>query len=251
MNIIGINTLVYMDALRDGATQSELLGSIAELGVTLAEVRREYIAGDDEFNAIANAARINGLRLFYSVPESITVNGDVNPRFEEFLDEAQRMGASNVKFNQGDINNVDLEVLRRIDESSAAHGVTLTIENDQTPENGTFACTSASLDHIVANGGKVGYTFDLGNWYWRDEDAVRAFDRLLPYITVFHLKNVNGASDKTQLATTMLEDGVIDWKKMLQRLPETVPVFLEFPSPSDRLAEQLSIVRNAVNQASH
>ena len=25
MNIIGINTLVYMDALRDGATQSELL----------------------------------------------------------------------------------------------------------------------------------------------------------------------------------------------------------------------------------
>ena len=99
MNIIGINTLVYMDALRDGATQSELLGSIAELGVTLAEVRREYIAGDDEFNAIANAARINGLRLFYSVPESITVNGDVNPRFEEFLDEAQRMGASNVRFN--------------------------------------------------------------------------------------------------------------------------------------------------------
>ena len=194
MNIIGINTLVYMDALRDGATQSELLGSIAELGVTLAEVRREYIAGDDEFNAIANAARINGLRLFYSVPESITVNGDVNPRFEEFLDEAQRMGASNVRFNQGDINNVDLEVLRRIDESSAAHGVTLTIENDQTPENGTFACTSASLDHIVSNGGKVGYTFDLGNWYWRDEDAVRAFDRLLPYITVFHLKNVNGAT---------------------------------------------------------
>ena len=97
----------------------------------------------------------------------------------------------------------------------------------------------------------MGYTFDLGNWYWRDEDAVRAFDRLLPYITVFHLKNVNGASDKTQLATTMLEDGVIDWKKMLQRLPETVPVFLEFPIPSDRLAEQLSIVRNAVNQASH
>ena len=72
MNIIGINTLVYMDALRDGATQSELLGSIAELGVTLAEVRREYIAGDDEFNAIANAARINGLRLFYSVQSTVT-----------------------------------------------------------------------------------------------------------------------------------------------------------------------------------
>lgn len=38
MNIIGINTLVYMDALRDGATQSELLGSIAELGLSLIHI---------------------------------------------------------------------------------------------------------------------------------------------------------------------------------------------------------------------
>ena len=157
MNIIGINTLVYMDALRDGATQSELLGSIAELGVTLAEVRREYIAGDDEFNAIANAARINGLRLFYSVPESITVNGDVNPRFEEFLDEAQRMGASNVKFNQGDINNVDLEVLRRVDESSAAHGVTLTIDPSlcQAPKTTRWAGSPLAIRECTS-----------GRWVW-------------------------------------------------------------------------------------
>lgn len=246
MTTIGINTLVYMDALRNGTPQSELLDTIASHGITLAEVRREYIADDVEYDAIVNAAARNRLTLFYSVPESITIDGNVNPRFHQFLNEAERMHVSNVKFNQGDIREVSQQTLQLIDKEAAEHGVTLTIENDQTPENGTFACTSASLEHIVANGSAVGYTFDLGNWYWRDENPQSAFDRLLERITVFHLKNVNGSPDKSRLATTMLQDGVIDWQSMLQRLPSTVPVFLEFPIPATQVAEQVDIVRHAV-----
>ena len=246
MTTIGINTLVYMDALHNGTPQSELLDTIVSHGITLAEVRREYIADDAEYDAIASAAARNRLTLFYSVPESITIDGNVNPRFRQFLDEAERMHVSNVKFNQGDIREVTPQTLRLIDKEAAEHGVTLTIENDQTPENGIFACTSASLEHIAANGSAVGYTFDLGNWYWRDEDPRIAFDRLLERITVFHLKNVNGSPDKNRLATTMLQDGVIDWQSMLQRLPSTVPVFLEFPIPTTQVAEQVDIVRRAV-----
>lgn len=96
--------------------------------------------------------------------------------------------------------------------------MTLTIENDQTPENGTLDCTVASLRHIKELGGNIGYTFDLGNWFWRGENAGEAFAQLLPAITVFHLKNVNGAATREELATTMLEDGVIDWKTMLRSL---------------------------------
>ena len=183
MTTIGINTLVYMDALRNGTPQSELLATIAAHGITLAEVRREYIADDAEYDAIANAA---------------------------------------------------------------ARNLTLSIENDQTPHNGTFACTQASLDHITANGSTIGYTFDLGNWYWRDENAQQAFNRLVDYITVFHLKNVNGSQDKSQLATTMLQDGVIDWQPMLDRLSASIPVFLEFPIPAEQVAEQVDIVRHAI-----
>ena len=245
MTTIGINTLVYMDALRAGTPQSELLGTIAAHGITLAEVRREYIANDNEYDAIANAAASTSLTLFYSVPESITLNGDINPQFEQYLDEAARMGARNVKFNQGDIKDVDPAVLQRIDSQAAARSLTLSIENDQTPQNGTFACTQASLDHIAANGSAIGYTFDLGNWYWRDEDAQQAFSRLVDYITVFHLKNVNGSQDKSQLATTMLQDGVIDWQPMVNQLPASIPVFLEFPIPAEQVAEQIDVVRHA------
>lgn len=113
MTTIGINTLVYMDALRNGTPQSELLATIAAHGITLAEVRREYIADDAEYDAIANAAAQQHMTLFYSVPESITVNGEPNPQFEQYLDEAARMGARNVKFNQGDIKDVDATVLQR------------------------------------------------------------------------------------------------------------------------------------------
>ena len=246
MTTIGINTLVYMDALQDGTPQSELLENIASHGITLAEVRREYIADDAEYDAIANAAARNRLTLFYSVPESITMNGDINPRFTQFLDEATRMHASNVKFNQGDIRKVSQQTLRLIDREAARHEVTLSVENDQTPENCTLSCTHASLGNIAENGSAVGYTFDLGNWYWRGEDPQAAFDRLLDHITVFHLKNVNGSQDRDRLATTMLQDGVIDWQPMLRRLPANVPVLLEFPIPAPQVAEQVDIARRAL-----
>lgn len=248
MTTIGINTLVYMTELANGTPQSNLLPIIASHGITLAEVRREYIASDAEFDLIAAAAQANGLDLFYSVPESLTIDGAVNPGFAGFLDEARRMGVTNVKFNQGDVKDVAKSVIDDIDAAAAAYGVTLTIENDQTPENGTLDCTVASLRHIKELGGNIGYTFDLGNWFWRGENAGEAFAQLLPAITVFHLKNVNGAATREELATTMLEDGVIDWKTMLPQLDASVPVFLEFPIPADGVAAQVAQVREVVGQ---
>lgn len=246
MTTIGINLLVYMQELNNGTAQSALLPIIAGHGVTLAEVRREYIKDDAEFDRIREAAEANGLDLFYSVPESLTIGGAANPGFEGFLDEAVRMGVRNVKFNQGDVKDVDAAVIAAIDGAAGARGLTLTIENDQTPENGTLACTAASLAHIREVGGAIGYTFDLGNWFWRGEDADAAFVQLLTDITVFHLKNVNGAADRAALSTTMLQDGVIDWRTMLPQLAPGVPVFLEFPIPADRVAEQVALVRQAI-----
>lgn len=104
----------------------------------------------------------------------------MNPGFAGFLDEARRMGVTNVKFNQGDVKDVAKSVIDDIDAAAAAYGVTLTIENDQTPENGTLDCTVASLRHIKELGGNIGYTFDLGNWFWRGENAGEAFAQLLP-----------------------------------------------------------------------
>lgn len=130
MTTIGINLLVYMQELNNGTAQSALLPIIAGHGVTLAEVRREYIKDDAEFDRIREAAEANGLDLFYSVPESLTIGGAANSGFEGFLDEAVRMGVRNVKFNQGDVKDVDAAVIAAIDGAAGARGLTLTIEND-------------------------------------------------------------------------------------------------------------------------
>ncbi|MBT1177387.1 sugar phosphate isomerase/epimerase family protein [Bifidobacterium callimiconis] len=243
---IGINTLVYMTDLTNGTPQSVVLPRIADLGATLAEVRREYIADDVEFDRIAAAAKAGGLDLFYSVPEVITTNGAANPALEQYFGEAKRMGAKNVKLNQGDVKDVAADVLHEIDALAAKYGVSVTIENDQTPENGTLDCTRASLANVAAADSAIGYTFDLGNWFWRGEDPVAAFDELKDSISVFHLKNVNGAESREDLATTMLEDGVIDWKALLAQLPAGVPVFLEFPIDAANVAPQYEQVRAAL-----
>ena len=243
---IGINTLVYLTDLANGVPQSELLPRIADLGITLAEVRREYIADDVEFDRIAAAAKAGGLTLFYSVPEVITTNGTANPALEQYFAEAKRMGATNVKLNQGDVKDVAADALHGIDTLAAEYGVTVTIENDQTAENGTLDCTRASLANVATADSAIGYTFDLGNWFWRGEDPAAAFAELKDSISVFHLKNVNGAAERDELATTMLEDGVIDWKALLAQLPADVPVFLEFPIDAANVAAQVEQVRAAL-----
>ncbi|OZG58738.1 AP endonuclease [Bifidobacterium tissieri] len=243
---IGINTLVYLTDLTNSVPQSELLPRIADLGITLAEVRREYIADDTEFDRIAAAAKAGGLALFYSVPEIITANGVANPALQQYFTEAKRMGATNVKLNQGDVKDVAADVLHGIDALAAEYGVTVTIENDQTPENGTLDCTRASLANVAAAGSAIGYTFDLGNWFWRGEDPAAAFAELKDSVSVFHLKNVNGATERDELATTMLENGVIDWKTLLSQLPADVPVFLEFPIDAANVAAQVEQVRAAL-----
>ncbi|MDU0968917.1 MAG: sugar phosphate isomerase/epimerase [Actinomycetaceae bacterium] len=261
MSLVGINTCVYMDELSSGVPQAELLPRIAELGLTLAEARREFIASDAEYDAIARAARDLGLTMFLSIPESLTLQGAPHPKLEQFLSEAERMGAVRVKFNQGDVKDVSARVLADIDAAGRAHGIALTIENDQTLENGTLACTKASLENIASKKSDIGYTFDVGNWCWRGEDPSEAFDQLLDRITVFHLKDVAGAAARAasiqveaidgaaaqaqQPRTTMLDGGDIDWRAMLARLDSDVPVLLEFPIPAGDVAGQVTLVRNA------
>ncbi|PLS32008.1 AP endonuclease [Bifidobacterium margollesii] len=251
MTTVGINTLVYLTDLQEGTPQSSLLPRIADLGLKLAEVRREFIlAGenpDAEFDRIAASTKAGSLTLFYSVPEVITKDGKANPELETYFAEAKRMGAKNVKLNQGDVKDVTTDVLHGIDDLAAEYGVNLTIENDQTPENGTFACTEASLKNVKAADSKIGYTFDLGNWFWRDEDPVKAFDALKDYATVFHLKNVNGAEKREDLSTVMLEEGVVDWKALLAQLSDDVPVFLEYPIAAADVDHEVTLVRQAVN----
>lgn len=185
---LGINLLVYKEKLDQGTAQSTLLKAIKDQGISLAEVRREYIKEASEFQAIAKEASQNDMTLYYSVPEKIVEDKVPNKNLTTYLEEAKKMNIQNVKFNIGSLNEIDQAGAEELKDILSKYEMTYTIENDQTDENGTFACTKETLEQIRKYELPIGYTMDLGNWYWQKEDPEKSFKELKDQITIFHLK---------------------------------------------------------------
>lgn len=240
---LGINLLVYKEKLDQGIKQSALLKEIKKQGISLAEVRREYIKDQKELEDIAKTAKENEIKLYYSVPEKIIEEKFPNKNLRNYLEEAMIMKIQNVKFNIGSLDQIDQKGAEKLKEILEDYDLTYTIENDQTKENGTFACTKKTLEQIYKYELPVGYTMDLGNWYWQKEDPNTTFEELKNQISIFHLKNIDFKDGK--LETVMLEDGKIEWMDMIGQLDDDVKVFLEYPIMEDEIANQINTVKKA------
>lgn len=240
---LGINLLVYKEKLDQGIKQSALLKEIKKQGISLAEVRREYIKDQKELEDIAKTAKENEIKLYYSVPEKIIEEKLPNKNLRNYLEEAMIMKIQNVKFNIGSLDQIDQKGAEKLKEILEDYELTYTIENDQTKENGTFACTKKTLEQIYKYELPVGYTMDLGNWYWQKEDPNTTFEELKNQISIFHLKNIDFKDGKPE--TVMLEDGKIEWMDMIGQLDDDVKVFLEYPIMEDEIANQINTVKKA------
>jgi sugar phosphate isomerase/epimerase len=240
---LGINLLVYKEKLDQGIKQSALLKEIKKQGISLAEVRREYIKDQKELEDIAKTAKENEIKLYYSVPEKIIEEKLPNKNLRNYLEEAMIMKIQNVKFNIGSLDQIDQKGAEKLKEILEDYDLTYTIENDQTKENGTFACTKKTLEQIYKYELPVGYTMDLGNWYWQKEDPNTTFEELKNQISIFHLKNIDFKDGK--LETVMLEDGKIEWMDMIGQLDDDVKVFLEYPIMEDEIVNQINTVKKA------
>ena len=240
---LGINLLVYKEKLDQGIKQSALLKEIKKQGISLAEVRREYIKDQKELQDIAKTAKENEIKLYYSVPEKIIEEKLPNKNLRNYLEEAMIMKIQNVKFNIGSLDQIDQKGAEKLKEILEDYDLTYTIENDQTKENGTFACTKKTLEQIYKYELPVGYTMDLGNWYWQKEDPNTTFEELKNQISIFHLKNIDFKDGKPE--TVMLEDGKIEWMDMIGQLDDDVKVFLEYPIMEDEIANQINTVKKA------
>lgn len=240
---LGINLLVYKEKLDQGIKQSALLKEIKKQGISLAEVRREYIKDQKELEDIAKTAKENEIKLYYSVPEKIIEEKLPNKNLRNYLEEAMIMKIQNVKFNIGSLDQIDQKGAEKLKEILEDYDLTYTIENDQTKENGTFACTKKTLEQIYKYELPVGYTMDFGNWYWQKEDPNTTFEELKNQISIFHLKNIDFKDGKPE--TVMLEDGKIEWMDMIGQLDDDVKVFLEYPIMEDEIANQINTVKKA------
>ena len=245
MNQLGINLLVFKNDLDNGIEQGKILSNIGNLGVAIAEIRREYLKkSNEELKEISRLAKELNIEIYYSVPEKIACEKRINSNIKVYFEEAKQLGSTHIKFNIGDLENLDLDEMKKLEDIINYFNIKVTIENDQTPENGNLKCVTNAINFINTNSLSIGYTFDLGNWYWQKEDPKNAFDILNSNITVFHLKNVDFLN--YNLNTTLLSKGKIDWKSMINKLPKDVPVIIEYPIKEEEILDEIAQIKEVL-----
>lgn len=224
-----LNFLVYADRVANGELQGELLQEIADLGFTQVEIRREYFQNiDEEIPVIKSEAERLQMKLFYSVPDEVYVDGKINPKLGQYLTDAQQMGVKHIKWNTGDFNgDLHEEELKALLDK----GVEISIENDQTQTSGTIKAIDSYMKAIKKAGVNIGYVYDLGNWRFVGEDELEAAELLKDYVHYIHVKDVR-YEDKKPVAAG-LDHGEINWRKVLQLLPQDVPVAIEYPTTAN------------------
>jgi sugar phosphate isomerase/epimerase len=227
-NNIVINTLVFLEDLNKGVRQAKLLKDIHNLGIAKAEVRREFIKDFKvELQEIRNVSEELQMELYYSVPKYLYVNGELKAdEVEEYFKEAYRMNCRNVKLNIGHYSRISHENIYKINSLCDKYTIKLTIENDQTEENGRSNKIIEFLQTADGLGMKVSCTFDVGNWLWLEEDPAGNAYKLKPYVTYIHLKDAY-MEDKPR--ATLLDWGIIPWRNILGTFDKSIPVAIEYP----------------------
>ncbi len=222
-----LNMLVFAEKVQNGAVQSDLIEESVALGFRKIEVRREYFKNlANEIADIKKLVEKYELELFYSVPDEVFVDGQVNSKLDDYLLEAIQMGITHIKWNIGDFagftgNLIELKPLTE-------QGIEVNIENDQTQTSGTISVIDTFMKAVEEEGLNIGYVYDLGNWRFVGEDEKIAAEQLGKYVRYIHVKDVIYMEGKPQAGG--LDHGEIDWREILSVLPENVPLAIEYPT---------------------
>jgi len=225
-NKIVINTLVFLKEIQEGTSQSELLEKVHNMGLENIEIRREMLKKiDKETEQIRDQAKKLNMRVFYSVPETLFANNQVRlEELEGICKEAYRMNAQQVKLAIGDIKTLEQDELKKIQYLEETYKVKITVENDQTEENGKAEKINWFLSEVRKAGKDLYFTFDIGNWIFQKEDPLENAKLLGPFVGYIHLKNLDDENN-----TVSLDKGKIDWRTILKQLPKEAYIGLEYP----------------------
>lgn len=238
---LSINTAVFEDEIKKGKSQLECLERLPDKIIDSIEVRGEFFDEErveEELEEISNLCEKNRWKLFYSVPQELFNSDGFNQDIENKIALAEKYNVSNLKYSLGHINvkNTDINELNDILNNTS---VNVTIEN-QPNDNGSLVEMKKALNYLNDNHIKLGYIFDSGNWYWINENPHVAFDELRENISVFHLKDIKSKN------TMMLNNGDTDWRYMLNKLGENIPVFLEYGIDENKIIDEMKKVEDVL-----
>ncbi|QIL50300.1 sugar phosphate isomerase/epimerase [Weissella coleopterorum] len=223
-----LNNLVFASQREQGMQQTEMLQMASNLKISAVELRREYFDQiKNETSSIQKMMLTTPIRLFYSVPDELFVNGKLNPRLEQYFHEAQQLGIYAIKFNIGEFQGFNNEIIAEL-KKWLMLGIQINVENDQTQTSGRLAVIKKFMDAVAQAGLDLGYVYDMGNWRFVGDDELEAAKVLAKYVRYIHVKDGTGFKQTAQ--TVLLGAGEIMWQNILEVLPQTVPVALEYPT---------------------
>ncbi|AFR99170.1 sugar phosphate isomerase [Lentilactobacillus buchneri] len=242
-NRLVLNTLVAQAAHDAGSNQEQLVEDLLSSGINNIELRREYgNATINELDQLSELGKRDRLTYFYSVPDNLFVNQQLNVKLLQYVAEAQRLGAGYIKMTLGDYNDAKPDC---IDEllTVIPTSIQLNIENDQTTSNSDTGKLVLFFKQFDRRDRKVGFVNDLGNWIFTNQDALTATNTLLPYTRFIHLKGFVLNQDGNPETVSFVQ-GKLDWWEILRIFPTDLPIALEYPADADMLNSDISKLLN-------
>lgn len=241
-----LNTIAFKDQLEAGRSQAELVKQVKKLGFDAIEIRNEFLTGDEqELIAIAKQATDLNLETYYSVNDNLVEGTALNHFFEQYLHEMRLLNATHLKMNIGKIDNLNFSVFVKRLSMFLDGSFELDLENNQTLADSSLQSTKAFFNLISQSELKqIHYCFDIANWYWLDVSPEVAADALAPLTTYLHLKNAKDIDGG--LTVVSLEEGKLDWRKLVAQFDEIDSFGLEYAGDTTTVATDLQRLKELV-----
>ncbi|QXI30959.1 sugar phosphate isomerase/epimerase family protein [Pseudomonas vanderleydeniana] len=230
------------DAVRQSGQES-FLQLLAAAGVSRVEFREELFDGAPDTAALRSATAALDLECLFSSPlELWTEQGTLNPLLPQKLALASRLGAVALKVSLGHYQpRCEVSALRAL---VAAGSPRLLVENDQTVQGGRIAPLLGFFERVEALELPVGMTFDIGNWHWQDESAIRAARMFGRWVQYVHCKAVERQPSGRLVAVRPRAADLMAWAALLGEFTPGVVRAVEYPLVDDDL---LALTRAQVN----
>lgn len=229
--------------------QWEYFSDLKQIGFPFVEVRREFFHNvKEELAETAGKAREHDLVLYYSVPDVLFVDGEVNPHLKDYFDEAAKLAALQVKLTLGTFYQWSDAIVDELKEILSAYpAIQLSIENDQSTSAGSAKNLARFAVEVHEHDLPIELTFDTGNFVYIQEDPEESARILQEFVGYIHIKNVR-INAENDLELALYDKGDIVLKPVLHAFKENVVAAIEYPcGPSERalqvLEEQFAFIQ--------
>lgn len=241
-NRLVLNTLVSQSDYESGVTQPKIVDELIKTGVSNIELRREYENQTlGELQKLSQIRFSNRLTYFYSIPDDLFVNHQLNLHLLQYVAEAQLLGVSFIKMTLGDFDKPSSEIVDTL-LSIIPTNIQLNIENDQSSSNSNTHKLSSFFKQFDGRSQKVGFVNDLGNWIFSGQDAEKSSQTMLAYTRFVHLKSYQLDTDKHP-TTVSFSKGELNWKRLLNLFDSQLPVALEYSTNTQELTKDLNTLK--------